>query len=317
MPNEHMVACIRPSPSFYAGPSNSDCRLRTVGFQPPNLIADLQLHQSGHTGTGFFGRTLEFELPSTSFLATPNSVVNLSGDVAQIPNSSNPPRGRFINPLAVINSCSEPTDHVSSRTLWSYSDPDTPLPLSDLDNPIGAFVTNCGISGHDLDVSWQQDLTVPLSSGVFKTLSVNDYVGLESDTSSHVFGFPLMNGGLLPRTDCFQFADNGNLGHELSFPEQVCKVSPMGATCGIAVDWLTLLLLTMYKPPIQPMHPTLFPSCLLLFFAATPPANKRSREPGTGLAMSRAFISRVQGCTCAPLLDAQRATERDTVVQTR
>jgi hypothetical protein len=46
----------------------------------------------------------------------------------------------------------------------------------------------------------------------------NGYVVPELEESSHVFGFPLMSGGLLPPTDSFQFADNGNLGHELSFP---------------------------------------------------------------------------------------------------
>jgi hypothetical protein len=55
----------------------------------------------------------------------------------------------------------------------------------------------------------------------------NDSVGPELETSSRVFGFPLMNGGLLPPTDCFQFADNGNLGHELSFPEQSREATPM------------------------------------------------------------------------------------------
>jgi hypothetical protein len=55
----------------------------------------------------------------------------------------------------------------------------------------------------------------------------NGYVGPELETSSHVVGFPLMSGGLLPPTDCFQFADNGNLGHELSFPEQSHKATSM------------------------------------------------------------------------------------------
>jgi len=53
------------------------------------------------------------------------------------------------------------------------------------------------------------------------------YVGPELETSSHVFGFPLMSGGLLPPTDCFQLADNVNLGHELSFPEQSREATSM------------------------------------------------------------------------------------------
>lgn len=56
---------------------------------------------------------------------------------------------------------------------------------------------------------------------------LNGYVGPELETSPHVFGFPLMNGGLLPPTDCLQFADNGNLGHELSFPEQSREATSM------------------------------------------------------------------------------------------
>jgi hypothetical protein len=56
---------------------------------------------------------------------------------------------------------------------------------------------------------------------------LNGYVGPELEISSHVFGFPLMSGGLLPPTDCFQFADNVNLGHELSFPEQSREATSM------------------------------------------------------------------------------------------
>jgi hypothetical protein len=55
----------------------------------------------------------------------------------------------------------------------------------------------------------------------------NGYVGPELETPSHVFGLPLMNGRLLPPTDFFQFADDGKIGHELSFPEQSPEATPM------------------------------------------------------------------------------------------
>ncbi|PMD18657.1 hypothetical protein NA56DRAFT_242173 [Hyaloscypha hepaticicola] len=56
---------------------------------------------------------------------------------------------------------------------------------------------------------------------------LNGYVGPKLETPSHVFGLPLMNGGLLPPTDFFQFADDGKIGHELSFPEQSPEATSM------------------------------------------------------------------------------------------
>ena len=65
----------------------------------------------------------------------------------------------------------------------------------------------------------------------------NGYVGPELGTSSHVFGSPLMSGGLLPPTDCSQFAGNGNLGHELSFPEQSHEATCMQGQPGGSNMW--------------------------------------------------------------------------------
>jgi hypothetical protein len=47
------------------------------------------------------------------------------------------------------------------------------------------------------------------------------------EMSKHVFGSPVMNGGLLPLTNGFQFASTGSLGHELSFPMQTHEATFM------------------------------------------------------------------------------------------
>ena len=171
-----------------------------------------------------YERTLDGTLDNGpgSLLPAPIRLVWPNNNVARPFNSSIHQSSTNIDERTLQNNYfASSSDHVASHIGLPGSGRHTNLHFnSGFNAPINESV-----------FTWDQhnEMTTPLVPGPFETSNFNGYDHLGSiwGSSTHVSGPALMNGGTSPPTNGFQFADAGELDHELSFPMQTPEATFM------------------------------------------------------------------------------------------